>query len=168
MRLTVVRIVLDHSFEGCNGVLGTSATDLHLAAIDQRVIVARIRLQNLGVEPARLLKLTFLQEKLDVIFLQMQVRLMLSNKGSVFGKSFVQVARREVEICQHAIADWVVGKIVLCLFCKVFRSVFLAFHQVQMHECRSWFRAAWSDFDRSFELLFGFAQAAARLIKTTQ
>ena len=54
VRLTVVGIVLDHGFEGCNGVLGTSATDLHLAAIDQRVIVARIRLQNLGVESARL------------------------------------------------------------------------------------------------------------------
>ena len=37
-----------------------------------------------------------------------------------------------------------------------------------MHECRSWFRAAWSDLDGSVELLFGFAQTAARLIKTTQ
>lgn len=84
--------------------------DLHLTAIHQSFVIPRIGLQDFVVELARLIETILLDQKSNVVFLDLNICGVLLVKSSVFGGGFVDVAGGEIEIAQEAIARGIVGK----------------------------------------------------------
>src|SRR5208283_2128448 len=130
----VFGVILDHGLQRCAGILQVSAADLHLAAINQSVVIVRAGLQELIIELACVIEAVFLDQKLDVVFLDLNIFGMLLVEGGVFGGGFVQVASRKIEVTQHAVARRVAGKVALGLFQKLLRLGLLSFGQVQTGE----------------------------------
>ena len=89
--LGVVGLILDHGLQRYGGILQISAADLHLAAINKRFVIVRAGFQEFIIELACLIETVLLDQKLNVIFLDLDIFGMLLVEGGVFGGGFVQV-----------------------------------------------------------------------------
>src|ERR1035437_1632698 len=93
---------------------------------------------------------------------------MLLIESDVFGKSFVQIACREIKIGQHAVAVGIIRKVEFCPPRNLFRFGSLALRQVQTGKSNPWLRTLLIDINRLLELLLRFWVLSAGLVISAQ
>src|SRR5450631_3466479 len=121
----VIRVVLDDSLEGSDGIGGMTGSILDLGAIDQRIAVVGERFQNVVVELAGFLQAIFQNEQFGIVLFYLPVHRMVTGQQSVFVHGLVYGAGGEVEVAQHTVGVRVIRQITLRLLQNVFRFVFL-------------------------------------------
>src|SRR2546426_8196953 len=85
-------------------------------------------------------------------------------EGTVFSGGPVQIAGGEVKVAQHAVAGRIVRQITLHLLQELFRLSSLALSHVKASERSPGVGIPRIYFNGAPELLFGFREAAARLV----
>ena len=160
----VIGIVLQRGLQTLDRLLGVSLGNFDLPAVNQSFDVVGRVFQNFIIEFAGFIQAVLEDEQLNVVLLHLQVFRMVVVKRTVLGNGVVEIAGREIKVAEHAVADWVIGKILFRLLQKCFRFRFLSLGQQKASHGGAGFRILGIDVHGVAKLLFRFRESAARLV----
>ena len=123
----IVRIIVESALQRVNGAVGVVAADLHLALVDERIHVFGVGLENFVVQFGGVVETVLKNQKLDVVFLGLEIFGVIVVERSVLSGGFIEIAGGEIEVAEHTIAFRGTGKIFFGLTQEGLDLVLLAF-----------------------------------------
>src|SRR6202030_303226 len=161
----VLRIIAQRVLQRVSRAAGIVTAELQLALEHKSIHIAGVGLQDFVVQFRGFVETVFQNQKLDVVFLDLRIFWMIVVEGSVFSDGFIEFARGEIEVAEHAIAFPIIRKILLGLTQEGLDLVFLALLQEEPNISGAGNRTFGIHIDGVLEFLFRFGKAVARLIK---